>query len=152
MARRPRTAAQIAASRRNIIKAQRRSADLRRGRSQTQGTKAGITNRKFYAGTAGKPRRRTQIKRRAAQANARDHAADAIQTAKNAVALGSVAVSGAALAVSAYKIYADNPDVKKSIDSAARSARNLATGRRTKTKKTMTPTMRTPRKPVRRMK
>ena len=151
MARRPRTARQIAASRRNVIKAQKRSADLRRGRSQTAGSKAGGTNRKFYSANAGKPRRRTQMARRAARAEARDHAADAIQTAKNAVAIGSVAVSGAALAVSAYKVYADNPEVKKSIDSAARNARNLATGRRTKSKK-MSPTMKTPRKPVRRMK
>lgn len=146
MARRPRTAAQIAASRRNVIKAQKRSAELRHARAATAGKKTG-GGRKFYSGPT-PTRRRTAIRRRAARQQARDHAADAIQIAKNAVAIGSVAVSGATLAVSAYKVYADNPEVKKSIDMAAKRAKNLATGKRTKSAK-MSPTMRTPKKPRR---
>lgn len=129
MARRRRTASQIAASRRNIVKAQQRSAQLRRrgaipGAAQTRGKHIGRSapGKKYYAPPA---RKRAGSARRSAPKRS------ALDTARNVVAAGSIAVSAASVAVAAHKIYKDNPDMVKSVATATGRAKAIRNNHRT---------------------
>ena len=114
MARRRRTAKQIAASKRNIVAAQRRSAQLRRNGAIPP---VGRKKKKFYS----KPRARTRPRTRA-----KPNGITAVERAKTVVALANVAVSGAAVGIAAHNLYKKNPDVEKSIKTAARRAKVVA--------------------------
>lgn len=116
-----RTARQIAASRRNIILAQKRSAELRRRGAGKHGSQSfygkGHSGRKAAKlSTYGRKRDGLSIaqqQRRRQRSNRR----------KRAV---SVAISGATVAVAAHHIYKTDPMVKKSVDTAASRARSQA--------------------------
>jgi hypothetical protein len=114
-----RTAKQIAASKRNIIAAQRASAASRRGKKRS--TKAG-----HHYGTGKTGRRQARINKYGsrkhgisiAQQTRRDKRSRKYKKA------GATAVAGGVFAVKAAMIYRQNPEVKKSVDTAAKRAKS----------------------------
>ena len=120
------TAKQIAASRRNIVKAQRRSAELRRGGAGKDGTTA------FY----GKGRKGRKAAKRSTYGRKKDGLSIAQQQRRRQRSnkrkrIASTAVSGVAFAVTAASIYKTNPDVKRSVDVAAKRAKSAAQSAKT---------------------
>lgn len=116
-----RTAKQIAASRRNIIKAQRASADSRRGKKRSK--KSG---HHYGTGKTGRrqARRNKYGSRRHGISIAQQTRRD--QRSRKRKAVASAAVAGGVLAVKAYGLYKSNPEVKRSVDTAARRAKSDA--------------------------
>ncbi len=116
-----RTARQIAASRRNIVLAQKRSAQLRKGKSFSK-----KTGHYYGAGKTG--RKQAKINKY----GSRKHGISIAQQQRRRQrtnrrkAIVSTAVSGVGVAVYAHSVYKNNPDVKRSVDTAARDAKTRA--------------------------
>lgn len=110
-----RTARQIAASKRNIVAAQRRSAQLRKGKSFSKKTG-------HYYGTGKTGRRQARINKY----GSRRHGISIAQQQrrdKRSNRRKRIAMSGATLAVAAHHIYKANPEVQKSLKTAAKDAK-----------------------------
>lgn len=115
-----RTARQIAASRRNIVKAQRRSAELRRRGAGKNGSAS------FY----GKGRKGRKAAKLATYGRRRDGLSvsqrhrRAQRSARRSAKIG-VVLTGAAIAAS---VYGSNTNVQKSVNKTARRAKNTVKG------------------------
>ena len=119
--RRGTTPAQRAAAKRNIVKAQKRSAELRRRGAGKNGTTA------FY----GKGRKGRKAAKASTYGRKKDGLSIAQQTRRKQrtnkrKAVASTAVAGGVIAVKAYGLYKSNPDVNKSVKTAAREAKSTA--------------------------
>lgn len=121
-----RTAKQIAASRRNIIKAQRASAASRRGKKRSK--KSG-----HHYGTGKTGRRQARINKY----GSRKHGISIAQQtrrdkrSRKRKAVASAVIAGGVVAIKAAAIYKTDPNVKRSVDAAARRAKSEARNART---------------------
>lgn len=115
------TAKQIAASRRNIIKAQRASAASRRGKSRSK--KAG-----HHYGEGRTGRKQAKINKY----GSRKHGISIAQQtrrdkrSRNRKRAASTVIAGGVIAAKAAYVYKTNPDMKRSVDTAARRAKSNA--------------------------
>lgn len=119
--RKARTARQIAASRRNIVAAQKRSAALRRGGAGKNGNTA------FY----GKGRSGRKAAKRSTYGRKKDGLSIAQQQRRRQRSnkrkrVVSTAISAGSVAVAAHHIYKTNPDVKRSVNVAKKRAKSEA--------------------------
>lgn len=113
-----RTAKQIAASRRNIIKAQRASADSRRGKKRSN--KSG-----HHYGTGKVGRRQAKINKY----GSRRHGISIAQQQrrdKRSRTRKTVVASAAGAAMVAAKIYQSDPEMRRSVNAAAKRAKSDA--------------------------
>lgn len=124
--RKARTARQIAASRRNIVAAQRRSAQLRRGGAGKQGTTS------FY----GKGRKGRKAAKASKYGNKKDGLSIAQtqrrrQRSNRRKNVARTAIAGGVFAANAVAVYKQNPEVKRSVDVAAKRAKTAAKSAKT---------------------